>query len=125
MSWIEFAITAGTLTQVDDDGTRTLLGPAYSGAPGHVNVAGDVALVAEGPIPLGNWEIGTPFDSPHTGPFSIPLTPAADTETFSRSVFECHGDTPEHNQSASHGCIIAARTIREIVAAFKLLIVVA
>jgi hypothetical protein len=89
------------------------IGNGYSGAPGHVDAGADETLVGEGPIPTGSWGIGQPIDSAATGPFSLPLTPGAETNTFGRSGFLIHGDNPQGNHSASHGCIVAARTLRE------------
>jgi hypothetical protein len=109
---VVFSISAGTLTDAD---TGAELGPAYSGAPGHVGVVADVALVGAGPIPPGRWTIGAPVDDLQTGPFSLPLTPEPGTETYGRSAFLIHGDNPSMNESASHGCVIAARDIREAI----------
>jgi hypothetical protein len=43
---------------------------------------------------------------------------------FGRSGFFCHGDNPAENQTASDGCIVAARPIREIVAQHSQLTVI-
>jgi hypothetical protein len=121
--FIQYRIAAGQLSSFDSTGTQTYLGAAYSGAPGFVNDPNAVRLIGLGPIPPGAWSIGVPFDNPKTGPFSIPLTPMVGTETFGRSEFLCHGDNEAMDQTASHGCIIAARPIRVIVATFQVLIV--
>ena len=105
---IVFDVTAGRLSIAGND-----IGPAYSGAPGYVDNEADAGLVGRGPIPAGLWVIGSPIDDAHTGPFSMPLTPVAGTDTMGRSEFMIHGDNMAMNESASHGCIIAARAIRE------------
>ena len=73
-----------------------------------------------GPIPRGMWHIGAPMDittiGPH-GPFVLPLTPHIDTAVYGRSGFLIHGDSVQHAGSASHGCIILPRPIREEIAA--------
>lgn len=70
-----------------------------------------------GPLPAGVYEIGTPRDSAHLGPFAIPLMPRIGTETFGRSGFFIHGDkVGGPPQSASEGCIILPRAIRELIA---------
>lgn len=123
---IQFSITTGRLTRADG----TDIGPGYSGAPGYVDDAGDTNLQGKGPIPVGSWRIGQPINKlvpgDYLGPFCLPLTPMPGTETFGRSAFYIHGDNSKHDESASHGCIVAARTVREDVSADtdRLLVVV-
>lgn len=100
---ITFSVGKGMLYAADG----SVIGPAYSGAPGHVDVATDDGLKALGPIPLGMWQIGTPFDDQHLGPFAMRLTPCDGTETLGRGSFLIHADNAKHNQTASEGCIIA------------------
>ncbi|HTZ88648.1 MAG TPA: tlde1 domain-containing protein [Solirubrobacteraceae bacterium] len=100
---ITFAIGAGELR--DDEGE--LIGSAYSGAPGHVNVAADCALPQLGPIPPGRYLLGEPYDDPERGPFCIPLTPCTGTDTFRRGGFLIHADNPRKPpRSSSEGCIV-------------------
>ena len=72
-----------------------------------------------GPIPCGMYTIGLPecvnTPGPH-GPFVLPLTPDPSNEMFGRSGFLCHGDSIAHAGSASHGCLIFPRQIREAIA---------
>ena len=111
---IQFQISTGRLTKNGTD-----LGPAYSGAQGHVDNPSDTALKGAGPIPIGSWTIGAPVDKltpgDELGPFCLPLTAELGTQTFGRSAFYIHGDNPKHDESASHGCIVAARLLREAV----------
>jgi Protein of unknown function (DUF2778) len=73
-----------------------------------------------GPIPQGTWLIGTFFDDPGgKGPIVCHLSPASTTQTFGRSGFMIHGDNKESNHTASEGCIILARNLREAVAESK------
>jgi len=69
-----------------------------------------------GPIPIGCYTIGDPFDDPEKGPCVISLTPQPGTDTFDRSGFLIHGDSIEHPGQASHGCIIMPRFLREMIA---------
>ncbi len=63
-----------------------------------------------GPIPRGRWKIGKPRPGPT--PYSIPLAPDKQTETFGRSAFLIHGDNKSH--TASQGCIIVSpKSLRE------------
>jgi hypothetical protein len=103
-----FDVKAGRLSIAGND-----IGPAYSGAMGHVDNEADAGMVGLGPIPVGVWAICDPIDDPHTGPFSMPLIPMIGTEDLGRSGFMIHGDNPNMNESASHGCVVAARSIRE------------
>lgn len=66
----------------------------------------------EGPIPQGSWTIGTPYNSPNVGPFAIPLTPNPGTNDYGRTDFRIHGDNSCMCGSASEGCVIYNRNIR-------------
>jgi hypothetical protein len=66
-----------------------------------------------GPIPVGKYTIGQPYDSPQTGPFTLPLTPDPENEMFGRSGFKIHGDNLSDPGNGSDGCIVVARDIRE------------
>lgn len=67
-----------------------------------------------GPIPRGQWMIqGRPFFSELRGPYCLRLVPAPDTDTHGRSAFLIHGDSKKKPGTASHGCIILPRAVRE------------
>jgi hypothetical protein len=70
-----------------------------------------------GPCPRGRYSIGQPEDSPHVGPYALPLTPEPGTNTFGRSAFMIHGDSIVHPGTASEGCIILLRDAREQIVA--------
>jgi hypothetical protein len=71
-----------------------------------------------GPIPRGDWTIaGPPVDSKDHGPYVLKLNPAPSAETHGRSGLLMHGDSKEHPGSASHGCVILTRAVREDVLA--------
>lgn len=70
-----------------------------------------------GPIPRGEYHIGLPQNPVgHLGPLAMPLLPTANTNDFGRSAFFMHGDNSAMNESASNGCIVVGRAIREMVA---------
>lgn len=69
-----------------------------------------------GPIPRGLWLIGTPYDSESTGPFTLPLQYVHGPVPHGRSAFRIHGDNRLLDRSASHGCIVVGRGIREMIA---------
>ncbi len=70
-----------------------------------------------GPIPAGNYAIGTPHDTLTHGPFVLPLTPDPANEMFGRTAFLMHGDSVIEPGTASRGCIVMSRAVRTEVAA--------
>jgi len=103
----------GRLTSPAGDVVAT----GYSGAGDGKN---DPAAQAEhnvGPIPAGTYTIGPPKDTLTHGPFVLPLSPSADNEMFGRAGFLIHGDSVTEPGTASEGCVIMPRAVRELVAA--------
>ena len=90
-----------------------LVGVGYAGSPAGKNNPDMQNVAVTGPLPRGTYTICAPQNSPHTGPFTLDLTPDPDNEMFGRSEFRIHGDNVEHPGTASEGCIIMARAIRE------------
>lgn len=102
-----YEISTGTLS----DPSGAFAGTGYSGLAGKWrNNPSEIAAVAMGPIPSGQWHIGPAHLSPHTGPITMDLTPLMGTHALGRSAFRIHGDNVSHN--ASHGCIILGPAIR-------------
>lgn len=94
------------------------IGTGYSGAgrtlaEGRNNGAME-AVAAKGPIPRGRWKIGRPRDGGALGPFVMNLDPVGHN-AHSRSLFRIHGNNKADD--ASHGCIILARPLRQLIAA--------
>lgn len=85
----------------------------YSGRDRGLNNPNMQAAVGVGPIPRGMWRIVSVGDSPNTGRFTIRLEPEQGTETEGRSAFRIHGDNSRLNHTASHGCIILPRVVRD------------
>jgi hypothetical protein len=107
-----YSQTSGELSH---NGTR--IGTAYSGHGAGLN---NPALQDEaeiGPLPQGAYTIGPAFTHPSKGPVVMHLTPNEGTQEFGRSAFLMHGDNQLMNHSGSEGCIVAARNIRDLVAA--------
>ena len=97
-----------------------LLGQCYSGHGDGVDNPSLQNVEDVGPIPQGLWDIGDVIeDDPKLGPVVLPLTPSQGTETFGRGGFFIHGDEIGEvgKELASHGCIIAARNVREFIVA--------
>ena len=92
-------------------------GQGYSGHGEGVNNPALQAVHDVGPIPVGVWRIGAPMSHPVMGPIVMPLNPAAGTDALGRTGFYIHGDTPDMNQTASHGCVVLSRNLRLAIAA--------
>jgi len=107
-SWT-YSQTTGELQQ---DGEHVATG--YSGAGEGKNNPAMQNLPNVGPIPRGNWTIiGPPMETRDHGPCVLRLEPSAQTETRGCSGFLIHGDSKTQPGTASHGCIILPRVVRE------------
>jgi hypothetical protein len=94
------------------------VGIGYSGRGAGLNNPLMQATPDVGPIPRGAWTIGTFFDDPGgKGPIVAHLKPWCSTETYGRSGFMVHGNNAALNHTASEGCIILPRVVRELVRA--------
>jgi len=98
--------------ELQHDGAHVATG--YSGAgPGKNNPQME-SVPNVGPIPQGDWTIvGPPVNTEQHGPYVLKLEPDDQTNTFGRSGFLMHGDSKESPGSASHGCVILPRAVRE------------
>lgn len=108
------------------DPAGLLLGYGYSGRGIHKNNPESQSFANLGPIPEGYYNIGEPHDTVTHGPFVLPLTPDPQNKMFGRSAFLIHGDSVVLPGTASEGCIILNRHLREDIAKspIKLLTVV-
>lgn len=68
-----------------------------------------------GPLPCGTYTIGEPHDSPHTGKYTMDLTPDPTNNMFGRADFRIHGAAFENPELSSEGCIIQPRPVREAI----------
>jgi RHS repeat-associated protein len=114
----EYSQTSGDLLRVIH-GERTPAGRGYSGNGDGLNNPSMQGTANTGPIPQGDWIIGAQQDnttgSGRSFPASMRLTPDEGTDTLGRSGFVIHGDNSRGDQSASQGCIILPRNIRDII----------
>ena len=101
--------SAGTMTR----GKSVFRG--YSGRDAGKNNPALQRAAGIGPIPQGRWTIGAPYASRNTGPYTLPITACDGTDTCGRSAFRIHGDSIASPGTASHGCIILPRLVREAV----------
>jgi len=73
-----------------------------------------------GSLPPGKYTAGVAYDSPKTGPLTIPLTPDPSNIMFDRGGFKIHGwqigtDPNDLFNPSSDGCIMQARPNREAI----------
>ncbi len=111
MSWL-YLIKTGEL--FDQGGHCESVG--YSGKGICKNNPLMVNLRERGPIPPGAYSIGDPFNSDDHGPFCLRLTPYPINQMFGRDGFLIHGDSVKEPGTASEGCIIMPRSVREAIA---------
>jgi len=90
-----------------------LLGTGYSGHGLGKNNPEMEDVKNVGPLPRGAYIILSPHDSDHTGPFTMSLIPDPNNQMFGRSGFAIHGDSIKEPGTASNGCIIMPRRVRE------------
>jgi hypothetical protein len=110
--WI-YAVRSGRLFQND-----VYKATGYSGSGTAKNDPTQQYKHNLGPIPVGVYLIGKAIETTAShGPVVMPLTPVAYSETFGRSAFMIHGNSIRAPGSASHGCVILNRPIREEIAA--------
>jgi hypothetical protein len=106
--------SAGTLSR---DGV--VISRGYSGKGAGKNNPAMEAVRGTGPLPRGRYRIGAPRTSARTGPFAMDLFPVDATpgdtrhDTTGRSAFQIHGDSVKAPGTASSGCIILPRAVRE------------
>lgn len=92
------------------------IGVGYSGQPECKNNPDAEHLVNRGPIPRGRYRIGDLVTVKGKGPVCIDLNPLPGQDLHGRGGFLIHGDSIKSPGTASHGCIILPRKIREIIA---------
>jgi hypothetical protein len=104
-----------THTVTAPDGVTTWSAGVYSGNGAGLNNPAMEADPDVGPIPAGTYKIGPAIDPPdHLGPMAMPLTVVAFANPdIDRSGFFWHGDNVQHDQSASHGCIVSPPNVRQ------------
>lgn len=107
MTW-KYEQESGQLSQ---NGADVAIG--YSGAGNGKNNPSMQDVQSIGPIPQGRYTITEPHDTATHGPYVLGLTPHPENEMFGRSAFLIHGDSVKAPGTASKGCIIMPRKVRE------------
>ena len=111
---LTYSQSTGEITATSDQG-ETRLGRGWAGNGRGKNNPKMENVKGVGPLPRGWYSIGEPFKHPTTGPFSMRLTPDPETDMHGRDGFLIHGPAMDANKlgNESHGCIVAARNVRE------------
>jgi hypothetical protein len=107
MTWV-YSQSTGVLSR-----DNTPVAQGYSGNGNGKNNPAAESVHDTGPTPRGQYTIGAPVNHPHTGNYSLRLTPAPGTNTFRRSGFLIHGDSAAHPGQASNGCIVVPLPTRQ------------
>lgn len=97
------------------DANHQLIARGYAGKGDHKNRPEDQHVPNMGPLPQGRYTLNEPRTSAKTGPYAMDLTPHKENNMFGRSSFQMHGDSIKAPGTASSGCIIMPRNIRELV----------
>lgn len=102
------------------DGTHAATGYSGGGGGSHPEAVNNHSMQDRkgiGPTPVGFYLFGDPVNDSHLGPLAIPLIPLDSNQMFGRVGMYWHGDNEKMNHSASDGCGIMPRAIREEVIA--------
>lgn len=94
-------------------GVRIAVG--YAGYADHKNQPESERYKNLGPLPRGLYRMLAPVTSQRTGPYTLRLIPDKTTQMYGRSGMAIHGDSKKFPGTASNGCIILPRTIRETI----------
>lgn len=93
------------------------VGDGYSGNGAGMNNPDAQNIKGHGPLPRGQYTVLQASTHPKLGPLAMELLPYSTNQMFLRGDFFIHGDNAELNHTASDGCIILPRVVREQVAA--------
>jgi len=92
------------------------VGVGYSGSSYGLNNPEKQHVQKIGPIPRGVWKIISWYDKTDKfGPIVARLEPSNKEMALGRSGFLIHGDNSKGDKSASSGCIILNRNLREAI----------
>lgn len=94
------------------------IGKGYAGNGRGKNNPSLQAAKGVGPIPRGKWKLTSVYDSKNTGPYTVVVQAQDGTvddvhQPTGRSAFRIHGDSVKNPGTASRGCIVLPRVLRE------------
>ena len=105
--------STGRLVCTDASGRTTVDQTGYSGTGAGRNNPAMESVHNVGPIPSGNYSVGTGHAGGHTGPQTLNVDAVAGTDTHGRDAFRIHGNNARND--ASEGCIIMPRNVRDTI----------
>lgn len=98
------------------DADGSLLGVGYSGRyPDGKNKPLMQSVKDVGPVPTGRYRIDAPVNTVTHGPYVLRIVPDPKNVMYGRTGFLCHGDSVINPGSASEGCIVLSRDVREAI----------
>lgn len=104
------------------DSNKVQVCRGYSGYGVNRNDPTKISIPHEGPLPFGDYDIGSVYTHEHLGPYVMNLEPHPTNTMFGRSLFQIHGvskdnpATPEDESLlSSHGCICISRDYRILI----------
>lgn len=99
-------LTYHQVTGLLRDESGNVIAAGYSGHMEGRNNPDAAAVHSIGPLPVGDYLIGSPMTVPVLGPLAYPLTPGPANQMYGRSGFWIHGDNTSHPGMSSDGCIV-------------------
>jgi RHS repeat-associated protein len=116
LDW-QYSQSTGQLTYINNQTEASKqVGIGYSGNGPGLNNPDMQNVLNIGPIPAGTYKIGPQQDYIRNDGTTLygamTLTPQTGTNTFGRAGFLFHGDNDTGNQTASEGCPVLSRPIR-------------
>ena len=105
--------STGRLVCTNESGRTVVDETGYAGTGAGRNNPAMENVQNVGPIPQGNYSVGTGHAGGHTGPQTLNVDPVAGTNTHGRTAFRIHGNNRRND--ASQGCIIMSRGTRDTI----------
>jgi len=122
LSWsCQLEQSTGHIVCYDDETGQKTVDDAkcYSGKGEDKNNPDSNDKVSKGPTPRGDWKVGDRYNSKHTGPDTIYLTPLPGNSVFGTNrdptTFRMHGDSMKRPGDASEGCIVCGAKTRNTI----------
>jgi hypothetical protein len=95
------------------DAHGELVATGYAGSQEWKNRPEADGIRSKGPLPRGCYAIGPPRATREHGPYVLRLTPDPANDMKQRAGFLMHGDSKQRPGTASSGCVILPRAVRE------------
>lgn len=113
--WLYQQSTGNLYHQPTNPSSATLVATGYAGNGSNLNSPLGQSVPNSGPLPQGDYSFGPQRNSLRTGRGVMDLIPDPTNLMFNRSAFQMHGDNGQGNRTASDGCIIMPRSVRDLI----------